>query len=151
MARPRKKIDWKTVANLCGIQCTLAEISSVLDVSDDTIQRACQREHKMPFGDYLKRHRLKGFVSIRRKQYEVATAGNVSMLIWLGKNWLDQRDQPDPPMPDESEFYETVSQEMCDAVFPPGSTPATAVPRPDLPPGAMPSVGIGRPIEQQEA
>ena len=31
-------------------------------------------------------------MSLRRKQYEVAMSGNTSMLIWLGKNILGQRD-----------------------------------------------------------
>ena len=34
-------------------------------------------------------------LSIRRKQAEVAMAGNVTMLIWLGKQRLGQRDRFD--------------------------------------------------------
>ena len=33
--------------------------------------------------------------SLRRAQYEAAMKGNATMLIWLGKQYLGQRDSPD--------------------------------------------------------
>jgi len=32
---------------------------------------------------------------LKRKQVEVALAGNTTMLIWLGKQYLDQSDKVD--------------------------------------------------------
>ena len=32
-------------------------------------------------------------MSLRRKQYTSAMDGNTTLLIWLGKNWLGQKDQ----------------------------------------------------------
>lgn len=95
MARPRKEIDWKLVDSLCGIHCTGEEIASVLDVSYDTLQRRCQEEHKCGFADYFKKASANGKISLRRQQYSVAMKGNVSMLIWLGKNILGQKDAPE--------------------------------------------------------
>lgn len=93
--RPKKHIDWDMVEKLCAIHCTGEEIASILDVSYDTLQRRCQEEHECGFADYYKKASASGKMSLRRKQYEVAMAGNVSMLIWLGKNTLNQRDQVD--------------------------------------------------------
>lgn len=93
MARPRKEIDWETVRKLCAIQCTGEEIASILDIDYDTLQRAVKREFNMSFADYFKKHSANGKISLRRKQYEVATSGNVPMLIWLGKQYLDQKDK----------------------------------------------------------
>jgi hypothetical protein len=40
--------------------------------------------------------RLQGNATLRRKQYQLATQGdgNCTMLIWLGKQLLGQRDEP---------------------------------------------------------
>ena len=93
MGRPKIEIDWNTVDKLCGIQATLREIASFLGVSEDTIERRCKEEKKMRFAEYFEQKRGTGKISIRRKQYEVAMSGNVSMLIWLGKQYLGQSDK----------------------------------------------------------
>lgn len=93
MARPKKEIDWETVRKLCAMQCTGEEIASFLNMNYDTLQRAVKREFNMSFADYFKKHSANGKISLRRKQYEVATSGNVPMLIWLGKQYLDQKDK----------------------------------------------------------
>jgi hypothetical protein len=91
--RPRKKIDWEQFDKLCGLQCTQVEIASWFDCSVDTIERAVKREKKTSFADYYDLKRGKGRISLRRRQWEVAMQGNVSMLIWLGKQYLGQSDQ----------------------------------------------------------
>lgn len=40
----------------------------------------------------IERGRAKGRRSLQAKQFEVAMKGNVSMLIWLGKQLLGQKD-----------------------------------------------------------
>jgi hypothetical protein len=47
----------------------------------------------MTFAEYFGQKRKIGRISLRRKQWEVATAGNIPMLIWLGKQYLDQKDR----------------------------------------------------------
>jgi predicted nucleic-acid-binding Zn-ribbon protein len=95
MARPRKEVDWETVNKLCGIHCTGEEIANFLDMSYDTLQRRCLEEHECGFADYYKKASSNGKISLRREQYSVAMKGNVSMLIWLGKNILGQKDAPE--------------------------------------------------------
>jgi hypothetical protein len=45
------------------------------------------------FADAIARGRSLGKRSLRRMQYERAKAGSDRMLEWLGKQWIDQRDQ----------------------------------------------------------
>ena len=50
-------------------------------------------EGHVSFSEYLKKHGAKGKMSLRRKQFEVANAGSIPMLIWLGKQQLGQADK----------------------------------------------------------
>ena len=99
MARP--KITWseqqyKTLEGLCGIQCTTQEIEDVLHISIETVDRLC-REHyseegkPLGFSDVYKKYSANGKSSLRRYQFEIAKR-NASMAIWLGKQYLGQRD-----------------------------------------------------------
>lgn len=92
MARPRIEINQEHFESLCGIQCTLEEIASFFKCSEDTIERWCKRELKMGFADAYKRYSVGGKISLRRWQFKLAEH-NVSMAIWLGKQYLGQRDQ----------------------------------------------------------
>lgn len=93
MARPRKEINWDDVDKLCGLQCTEEEIAQFLGISVDTLGRACQRDQKMSFAEYFGQKRGLGRVSLRRAQWQLAQKGNPTMLIWLGKQYLNQRDR----------------------------------------------------------
>ena len=94
MARPRKKIDRKQFESLCAIQCTQAEICSVLDVCEDTLLKWCKETYKLSFSEIYKQKRELGCMSLRRKQMELALNGNPAMQIFLGKNLLNQSDNP---------------------------------------------------------
>jgi len=91
--RPKIQIDWTAFDKLCGMQCTKREIADFFDVSEDTIDRACKRDHKVNFAVYFAQKAAKGRISLRRKQWDVAMAGNNTMLIWLGKQYLGQSDK----------------------------------------------------------
>lgn len=92
MARPRIEIDLEQFQKLCAIQCTLGEISSWFKCSEDTIERWCKRELKMSFADAFKTWSADGKISLRRTQFRMAET-NVSMAIWLGKQYLGQKEQ----------------------------------------------------------
>jgi len=92
--RPEVKIDWNVVDKLCGIFCTLEEIAAFFDCSEDTIERAVEREKEMKFSEYYKKKCAKGEMSLRRFQYHQAEK-NPTMAIWLGKQYLGQEDKKD--------------------------------------------------------
>ena len=93
MARPRVEINWKDFDKLCGLQCTQVEIAEWFNCSIDTIARAVKREFGEGFAEYYKKKSSKGKISLRRYQWELAKT-NTAMAIWLGKQYLGQKDQP---------------------------------------------------------
>ena len=93
--RPLTAIDWAIFDALCEVQCTLAELASHFQCSEDTIERAVIREQGVGFAEYIKSRAGKGKVSLRRSQFQLALTGNPTMLIWLGKQYLEQSDKTD--------------------------------------------------------
>ncbi|MGK2915796.1 MAG: hypothetical protein ACSLE5_15345 [Porticoccaceae bacterium] len=97
MARPLKPVDWEIVDELCAIQCTGEEVAAVIGLNYDTLNRACKREKKLCFTDHYNEKSQHGKASLRRRQWRQAEEGNATMQIWLGKQWLGQSDNPNPP------------------------------------------------------
>lgn len=94
MARPRKEIDQKAFENLCGLQCTKDEICWFLNVTDKTLDSWCRRTYKKGFSDIYREKRGIGKISLRRSQFRLAEK-SAAMAIWLGKQYLGQKDQPE--------------------------------------------------------
>ena len=94
MARPRKEIDQKQFENLCGLQCTKEEICGWFDVTDKTLENWCKRTYKAGFSEVFRQKRGLGKISLRRHQWRLAEK-SANMAIWLGKQYLDQKDQPE--------------------------------------------------------
>ena len=91
MARPRKEIDKESFEKLCALMCTLSEIASFFNVSDDTIERWCVRTYGKSFADVYKKYCGKGKIALRRYQMQLAEK-YPAMAIFLGKQYLGQRD-----------------------------------------------------------
>jgi hypothetical protein len=87
MGRPRKQIDEPMVELLASVGCSEKEIALVLNCSDDLLQRR--------FSPALEKGWAHRNVNLRKLQYEAAQNGSVPMMIWLGRQWLHQRDQPE--------------------------------------------------------
>ena len=99
MARPRKEIDQKQFENLCGLQCTLEEICGWFDVTDKTLDSWCKRTYRASFSEVFKQKRGAGKISLRRSQWRLAEK-NATMAIFLGKQFLGQRDSVDVAVTD---------------------------------------------------
>lgn len=101
--RPRKEIDPKEFEQLCGLQCTLEEICSWFDVTDKTLNAWCKRTYKATFSEVFAIKRGRGKISLRRSQFRLAEK-NATMAIFLGKQYLGQRDvvEQAPGIVDES-------------------------------------------------
>ena len=100
MARPRKEIDKRDFESLCALQCTKEEICGFFDVSDKTLENWCKRTYSEGFSEVFKKKRGKGKISLRRAQFRLAEK-SASMAIWLGKQWLGQKDTVEIERPDE--------------------------------------------------
>lgn len=90
--RPKKEIKQEEFEELCAIQCTRDEICAVLHISEETLNRWCRKTYGATFASVFEEKRKGGKASLRRKQWLLAD-NNASMAIFLGKNYLDQRDQ----------------------------------------------------------
>jgi hypothetical protein len=115
--RPRKEFDLRQIKTFGSLGLTGEEMAALLKVDGATIS------HRMhaPDSEFLKAYQT-GFSdlkkSLRRKQIAVALKGNCGMLIWLGKQLLDQHDTPTtavsvtthalPAQPTAAEFKERI-------------------------------------------
>ena len=86
------RIDKKQFENLCGLQCTLLEVCDFFDVDDKTLTSWCKATYNMRFSEIFKLKRGKGQISLRRTQWKLAEK-NPTMAIWLGKQYLNQKDR----------------------------------------------------------
>jgi hypothetical protein len=107
MARPKKNISAKAVFELAKIGCTLEEMGRVLGCNATTIGRRFRKEVERGMAN------LK--VRLRRKQISEALTGNIAMLIWLGKQLLDQTERNRTELAGQVETPITLSVEELDA------------------------------------
>ena len=84
--RPQLEIDPKVVAGMTFVGATNVEIAEFLGCSVDVLERR--------FADVLRKKRVSMRLRLRRAQLRLAMEGNVTMLIWLGKQYLGQTDRP---------------------------------------------------------
>lgn len=95
--RPRIEFserDWTQLINLMRIQCTRVEICGVLQMDEKTLNRIIRERGEGSFSLLYEKHQDEGKASLRRAQWKAATENlNPAMLIWLGKNVLDQTDR----------------------------------------------------------
>lgn len=85
------KIDQKQFENLCKMQCTETEIMSWFDVSKDTLIRWCKDNYNCDFATIYEKKKEGGKIALRRYQLQQAEK-NPTMAIWLGKQYLKQKD-----------------------------------------------------------
>jgi hypothetical protein len=85
--RPKKVVDYALVEKLANIQCTEVEISEILEISTRTLQKDKE------FLRIYKKGLESGKSSLRRLQWKAAEKGNPTMLVWLGKQYLNQKDR----------------------------------------------------------
>ena len=89
--RPRKIIDQQEFEKLCALQCTLNEVCAWFRIDDNTLNKWCKETYGTTFSEVFKVKRGIGQVSLRRSQFQMAEK-NPTMAIWLGKQYLGQRE-----------------------------------------------------------
>ena len=93
--RPSKLplINKEHFEGMCKIQCTKDEMCGIFQVHEETLTKWCHQEYSTGFSDIFKKLSSTGKMSLRRQQFKSAENGNVTMQIWLGKQWLGQTDK----------------------------------------------------------
>lgn len=93
-----EKIDEETVMRLALVGCTYEEIAVITGLDKSTVRR--RFAHAIRIGH-------KGLqMSLKRKQIQMAmkdgSRGQLSMLMWLGKQYLGQKDKVEQTILDET-------------------------------------------------
>lgn len=91
MGRRQAAIDLEALEKLAAMLCTHEEAAGYFDIARETFTRKLRQKR---YRDVWERGQQKGRISIRRKQFQKNTD---AMLIWLGKQYLGQRDTPENP------------------------------------------------------
>lgn len=93
MGRKAAKIDWEVVDDYLQSHCEGSEIAGTFGIDPQTLYRACKRDHKIDFEVYKQQKRSHGKGILKHTQFQTALNGNVTMQIWLGKQYLGQADK----------------------------------------------------------
>lgn len=97
----RVKIDLKVVEGMASIGATNCEIADFLGVAESSIRKHCDA--------LLIRSRSGLKTRLRQAQLKAAIGGNPAMLIWLGKQMLDQKDKSDVTSGDKPLVPQTIN------------------------------------------
>jgi hypothetical protein len=90
MGRQRIEIDIEEFEKLCRLHCTQEELAAWFNCGINTIRdRVAKRKE---YRDAWNRGRAAGRVSLRRAQFAAALNGDRTMMVWMGKQLLDQKD-----------------------------------------------------------
>lgn len=89
--RPPKEIDYAAIERAASIGCSKEEIAAVLGIGRTTLYAHMENEPEIQ--EAIDRGLAKGKATLRRFQWNGAQEGNATMLIWLGKQMLGQRDK----------------------------------------------------------
>lgn len=92
MGRPRIEIDWVIFETACKLLATKEEIMNLLNVKELTLDRRIKERYSDTFEGVLKKLAGNTKLSLRRFQFQLAEK-NVAMAIWLGKQYLGQKDK----------------------------------------------------------
>jgi len=98
--RPRKVIDEDQLEKMAMSGLTNDEMASILNVSDDTLINN--------YSGVIKRGRANLNMSLKRRQIKAAMEGNATMLIWVGKQYMGQKDRQDISHEDQQPVNITV-------------------------------------------
>jgi|TARA_R100001460_G_scaffold36495_1_gene70058 hypothetical protein len=86
MARPKKyQIDTSQLQKLATLGCTNKEMADFFGCSADLLEKS--------YSEFLIKGRAEQKMRLRQLQWKACENGNVSMLIFLGKNMLGQQDR----------------------------------------------------------
>ena len=97
MARPFKGFDLELIEKLATIHCTNTEIAAAIKCDQSLLS-------KPRYSLVIRKGKEKGKISLRRKMFETAMGGNVTMQIWLSKNILGYSDKIEQKVNEQTGF-----------------------------------------------
>ena len=88
-----KKVDWELVDRMLEAGCLGTEIAAHLQMDKTVLYKKCKMEKGKNWQEYCHEKKARGDGKIRIKQFNLCMNGDKTMLIWLGKQRLGQRDR----------------------------------------------------------
>ena len=82
----RKVVPPDEVEALARLHCTYKEMAEFFGINVETL--------KYNFSDIIAKGKSETKQALRKAQIKLALSGNATMLIWLGKNILEQSENP---------------------------------------------------------
>ena len=93
---PQKEIDWVRVDKLLISGLTGTKIADAIGVHPDTLYERCEKVNGANFSAYAQQKRTIGDGLLQEAQFDKAIGntdkGDNTLLIWLGKQRLNQRE-----------------------------------------------------------
>ena len=87
--------DWDEVEKMMVVQNTEEDIAYILGISIDTLARKVKEKYGITFAELYQQKKRFGKDKIRKLMWNAAQKGSIPMLIWLSKNWLGMKDNPE--------------------------------------------------------
>jgi len=81
--------DLEKLRSMGALQLTMVEIAAFYEVTVNTVYKEAARNPE--FKELITSSRARGVISIKRIQYQLAMAGDKTMLIWWGKQYCGQK------------------------------------------------------------
>lgn len=91
-----KEIDWNKIDSMFSAGCNIEQTAAAIGCSRDCLYARCLKEKNTSLSAYHQEKRSKGDALIHEAQYQKALEDkNPTMLIWLGKQRLNQKEDVD--------------------------------------------------------
>jgi hypothetical protein len=91
VGRPPKLLDGSKIAELIGKGFTVEWVAEYFNVAPSTLY--------LNYSEFLRRGYAFREGCLQATQLATALAGNATLLVWLGKQWLGQKDMSPAPPP----------------------------------------------------
>lgn len=93
MSSKKAEIDWNEVGEYLKAQCSGVEIAEMIGIHENTLYNRCKDDLGLEFVAFSQQKKSEGRQSLKKRQYALAMSGDKTMLVWLGKQYLDQKDR----------------------------------------------------------
>lgn len=94
MPKAFKELDWDKINLYLKAGATQTRIAESLGINRDTLRDRVKEKYGVEYSAYSASMRSTGELLIEATQLQKALAGNITMLLWLGKVKLGQK-EPD--------------------------------------------------------
>lgn len=109
--RQARPIDWEKVGRMFIGGANITQAAASVGVSRNTLYTRCRTDNKMPLDVYWKEKHEEGNNMLHIAQYEKAIEDkNPTMLIWLGKQRLGQKENVETATTNLAELKDSVAK-----------------------------------------